>query len=164
MRFLFRGSDYFPRDKLSSNSRGSFELIPTFISTGHRGFVGGDYFVGGAVLADFAVVDPHYAVTEAADLVELVGDEDHGAAGAGDVAHFAEAFFLKIYVAHGEDLIDEKDFRFEMGGDGEGQADVHAAGVVLYGSVDKFFEFGEGHDFVEFADDVAAAHAQDGAA
>src|SRR5271165_2029153 len=132
-------------------------------AAGHSGFVGGDDFVGVAVLADLAVVDPDYAVAESADLVELVGDEDHGTAGAGHVAHFAEAFFLEIDVADGQDFVDEEDFRFEVGGDGEGQADVHAGGVVLYGSVDEFFEFGEGYDFVEFAGDVALAHAQDGA-
>src|SRR5271165_2958718 len=129
----------------------------------HGGLVGGDDFVGVAVLADLAVVDPDYAVAESADLVELVGDEDHGAAGAGHVAHFAEAFFLEIYVADGQDFVDEEDFGFEVGGYGEGQADVHAGGVVLYGSVDEFFEFREGDDFVEFAGDVALAHAQDGA-
>src|SRR5271165_1914071 len=129
----------------------------------HGGLVGGDDFVGVAVLADLAVVDPDYAVAESADLVELVGDEDHGTAGAGHVAHFAEAFFLEIYVADGQDFVDEEDFGFEVGGDGEGQADVHAGGVVLYGRVDEFFEFGEGYDFVEFAGDVALAHAQDGA-
>src|SRR5258708_10262862 len=50
-----------------------------------------------------------------------------------------------------------------MGGDGEGEADVHAGGVVLDGGVNEFFEFGEGHDFIEFADDFRFAHAEDGA-
>ena len=59
------------------------------------------------------------------------------------------AFTLKFDVADGEDLVDEEDFGFEMGGDGEGQADVHAGGVVLDGSVNEFFGFSEGHDFVE---------------
>jgi hypothetical protein len=34
---------------------------------------------------------------------------------------------------------------------------------VLYGSVNEFFEFGEGHDFIELALDFTLAHAQDGA-
>ncbi len=50
-----------------------------------------------------------------------------------------------------------------MGGDGEGQADVHAGRVVLDGGVNEFFELREGHDFVEFLRDFAAGHAEDGA-
>lgn len=129
----------------------------------HGGFVGGGDFVGVAVEADLAVVDPDDAVTETPDLIELMGDEDDGAALASNLAHFAEAFFLEVYIAHRQDLINEENFWFEVGGDGKGQADVHAGGVVLDGSVDKFFEFGEGDDFVEFAGDVAFAHAEDGA-
>src|SRR2546430_3402763 len=34
---------------------------------------------------------------------------------------------------------------------------------VLYGGVNEFFEFGEGHDFIELALDFALAHAEDGA-
>src|SRR6266404_2967211 len=102
-------------------------------------------------------------MAEAANLVELMGDEDDGATGAGDVAHFTEAFLLEIDVADGEDFIDEENFRLEMGGDSKGEADVHAGGVVLDGRVDEFFEFGEGHDFIEFAGDFGFAHAEDGA-
>ena len=54
-----------------------------------------------------------------------MGDEDDGAAGAGDVAHLAEAFLLESDVANGEDFVHEKDFRLEVGSDGEGEADVH---------------------------------------
>src|SRR5207248_7624159 len=119
--------------------------------------------MGGAVLADAAVVNPQDALAEAANLVELMGDEDNGAAGAGDVAHSAEAFFLKVDVADGEDFVDQEDFRLEMCGDGESQADVHAGGVVLDGSVNEFFEFGEGDDFVELAGDFGFGHAENGA-
>jgi len=117
--------------------------------------------VGGAILTDGARINPHHAVAETAHLVHLVTDKDDGAAFAGDIAHFAETFFLEIDVADGEHFIDEEDFGLEMGGDGEGQADVHAGGVVLDGSVDEFFELGEGYDFVEFAGDFATAHAED---
>ena len=48
-----------------------------------------------------------------------------------------------------------------MGGDGEGQTYVHAGGVVFDGRVDELFKFGEGDDFVEFAADLALAHAED---
>jgi len=39
-------------------------------------------------------------------------------------------------------------------GDSEGQPDIHA-GVVLDGDIDELFEFGEGHDFLEFATEIS---------
>jgi len=162
-RISVSGVSEFPVYEAALGICGSRFGIGAGIAAGHSGFVGADDRVRFAVLADLAVVDPDYAVAEAADLVELVGDENDGTAGASDVAHFAEAFFLEIYIAHRQDLVDEEDFWFEVRGYREGQADVHAAGVVLYGSVDKFFEFGEGDDFVKFAGDIALAHAKDGA-
>jgi hypothetical protein len=47
-------------------------------------------------------------------------------------------FFWKAGVADGEDFVDDEDFRLEVGGDGEGEADVHAAGVALDGGVEEF--------------------------
>src|SRR5262249_8463772 len=133
------------------------------LSASHGGFVGGDNLVSGAVLADVAVVDPDDAIAEAANLVELMGDEDDSAASACDVAHFAEALFLEIYIAYGQNLVDEKDFGFEMGGDCEREADIHAAGVVLDRGFDEFLEFGEGDDFLELAADFFFAHTKNGA-
>src|SRR5258707_12153501 len=92
------------------------------VTPGHSGFVGGDHFVSGAVLAKAAVVDPDDAVAEAANLIELMRDEDDGAAGAGDVAHFAETFFLEIDVADGEDFIDEENLRLGMAGEARSEA------------------------------------------
>ena len=106
---------------------GAFRLHAVVVAAGHGRFVGRNDFVGVAVFADLAIIDPDDAMTEAANLIKLVADEDDGAAGTGDVAHFAETFFLEIDVADGEDFIDEKNFRLEMGGDCKGEADVHAA-------------------------------------
>src|SRR5713226_4164648 len=47
--------------------------------------------------------------------------------------------------------------------DGKRQSHKHPGRVVLDGSVNEFFELGEGHDFIEFAGDFALAHAEDGA-
>jgi hypothetical protein len=118
--------------------------------------------VGVATHADVAVIDPHDTMAKAANLIELMADEDDGATGAGDVAHLAETFFLEIDVADGKDFIDEENFRFEVGGDGEGEADVHAAGIVFNGSIDEFFEPCKGDDFIEFAGDFGFAHTKDG--
>ena len=129
----------------------------------HGSLVGVDNRFRRAVLPDGGGLNPDHAMAKAANLIKLMADEDYCATGAGDVAHFAQAFFLEVDVADSKDFIDEEDFRLEMGGDGEGQADVHAGGVVLDGSVNEFFKLGEGDDFVEFAVDFALAHAEDSA-
>src|SRR5206468_1136535 len=46
-------------------------------------------------------------------------------------------------------------------GDGKGQPDVHAAGKALHWRVDELLDPGKGHDLVELARDLLAAHAQD---
>src|SRR5436309_13253833 len=48
-----------------------------------------------------------------------------------------------------------------MGRDGEGQAEIHAAGVVLDGSIDELVDFGECHDIVELPVDVGVFHTED---
>src|SRR5258708_36739245 len=108
-----------------------------------------------AVHANLARVNPNPAVGETANLIELMRDEHDCASCAGDIAHLAEAFFLEIYVADGQDFIDEQNLRLEVSSDSESQADVHAGGVVLNGGVNELFEFGEGHDFIDLAPDFA---------
>ena len=91
-----RGARYFPTDKSCFlTPRPPAPPCRDQFPFAHCGFVGGDDFVGGAVLADVAVVDPDDTVAEAANLVELMGDEDDGATRAGHVAHLAQAFFLE---------------------------------------------------------------------
>lgn len=70
---------------------------------------------------------------------------------------------MELGIADGEDFIYDEDFGFEVGGDGEGESDVHPGGVAFDGGVYKLFDTGEGYDFVEFAADFGAGHAEDGA-
>src|SRR5579885_2869087 len=127
------------------------------------GVVAGSGIWSAAIELNCAAGEDDAARAEGVDGSHAVRDEDDGAAGAGDIAHFAEAFFLEVDVADGEDFIDEEDFGFEVSGDGESETDVHAGGVVLDGGIDELFEFGEGDDFVELGGDFAAGHAEDGA-
>src|SRR5215469_8422662 len=48
-----------------------------------------------------------------------------------------------------------------MCGHSEGEANVHAARIMLHGRVDEFLDLGEGDDFIEFSSNLALAHAQD---
>src|SRR5258705_195888 len=53
------------------------------------------------------------------------------------ILHLAEAFHLKSDVTNRQHFIDDKDLRLQMGGNGEGQPNVHAAAVTLHRGVQK---------------------------
>src|SRR4029453_13206329 len=59
---------------------------------------------------------------------------------------------------------DEQDLGLEVRGDGEGQAQIHAARVALDRRVDEAVHLGEGDDLVEAPDDLGPAHAENGPA
>ena len=63
--------------------------------------------------------------------------------------HPAEALLLELGVADGEHLVDEQDLRFEVGGHGEGEAQVHPARVALDRRVEEPRDPGELDDLVE---------------
>ncbi len=92
-----------------------------------------------------------------------MADEQDSASLLGNVAEFADAFFLELGIADGENLVHNEDFRVKMGGDGEGQADGHAAGITLNGGVEELLHFGESDNLVEPAVDIRLFHAEDGA-
>src|SRR6266581_4174557 len=76
LRILLRRVCDFPPDKASfaACSTRRWPTIP--ISAGHRGFISRNYFVRRAVLPDATRVDPHHTMAQAANLIELMGDED----------------------------------------------------------------------------------------
>ena len=68
-------------------------------------------------------------------------------------------------IAHGKRLVDEKNVWIDVDRRGEGKADKHTAGVVLYRLVDELADVGEFDDGRHARLDIAAAHAgQRGAA
>src|SRR5260370_36849013 len=97
--------DNFPSFKSGLETSAPVKLRLGSVDGFHRRFVGGDDFVSRPVLANGAVVDPDDAVAQAANLIELMRDEDNGAARSGHVAPFAEAFLLETDVADGENFI-----------------------------------------------------------
>jgi len=137
------------------------------VAEGRRDGAGGgvvvNNFVGFAVLGEEAVVEVDGGGAELSDGGHVVGDEQNSAAFVGDFLEFTETFFLELDVADGEDFVDDQDFRVEMCGDGEGEADVHAGGVTLDRRVEEFVDGGELDDVIELLEDFASAHAEDGA-
>src|ERR1700687_1671449 len=81
-----------------------------------------------------------------------------------DVLHLVEALALKGRVADGEDLVDDQDLGFEMGGDREGETDVHSTRAVLTGSTEKLLDLGEGNNLIQIAINFRLPHAEEGGA
>ena len=68
-----------------------------------------------------------------------MADKQHRATFACHIAHFAQALFLELGIAHRQNLIHDQNLGVEVGGNGESQAHVHPAGVALDGCVDESF-------------------------
>ena len=77
------------------------------------------------------------------------------------ILHFTQTFFLETCVADGKDFIKNENFRLQMGGDTEGETDIHAGRVPFYRSVYEVFDLGEVNNLVEFLPDFLLAHPQD---
>ena len=92
---------------------------------------------------------------EPLDRLEVVADEEDRAALRAHVVHLAEALLLERGVADREHLVDEEDLGLEVRGDGEREAQVHAARVALHRRVDEPLDLGERDDLVELRDDLA---------
>src|SRR2546422_957372 len=73
------------------------------------------------IKGDLAILNDSAARAKCVNRSDIVADEDHRSPRAGHVAHLAQAFFLEIDVAHGQDFIHEENLRLEVCGDGEGQ-------------------------------------------
>ena len=82
---------------------------------------------------------------------------------AGHVADLADALSLERRVAHGQHLVHQQDLGLEVGGDREGQPQVHPGRVVLDRRIDEALDLGEGDDLVELRADLRPPHAEDGA-
>ena len=87
-----------------------------------------------------------------------MADQQHRAPVAGDLAHLAEALGLKVRIADRQHLVDEEDLAVQVGGDREGQTDVHAGREPLDLSIEEPLHAGEGDDRVEALTDLLAAH------
>ena len=96
-------------------------------------------------------------------LFEDVADENDRDARAEQAVHVPNALVAEASVADGKHLVDEQDVRFHVGGDGETQAGLHAAGIALHRRVDELAYAGELDDLVFLGLDFPAFHPQDGA-
>ena len=101
------------------------------------------------------------ALRQLADSFHIMADEYYGSPPFGNILHLPKAFFLKLGIAYCQDFVDNQNLGFEMGGDGEGEADLHAAAVALDGGVEEFLNAREVDNLVELAVDLPLPHAED---
>jgi len=90
-----------------------------------------------------------------------VADEQDGASLTRNVAHLADALLLECLITHGKHFIDEQDLRLQVRGDGEREAEIHAARVVLHRGVDELLHLCERDDLIELPRRVGARHSED---
>src|ERR1035441_6355349 len=95
------------------------------------------------------------------DGIHVVADEKDRAPHRRSLAHLAETFLLERGITHSKHFVHKEDLRFQVCGDGKGQAHVHTTRIVFHGCVDEFLDLGKGDDFIEFSTDLALAHAED---
>src|SRR5882672_11820727 len=126
--------------------------------------VGGDDIEGRSVLLDDAAVDPNHSFAKPPDLTHLVTYEHNGATALGDLAHFPNALFLELQIAHRQHLVHQENFRLELSSHGEGQAHLHARAEMLERRIDEFINLRERHNLIKFALDLTLAHAKNGPA
>ena len=89
-----------------------------------------------------------------------MGHEQNRAPFASYLAHFPEAFLLEVCVTDREHFVHKKDLRFEVCGNSEREAYVHAARITLHGRVDEFFHLCKSNDLIELTRDFRSPHAQ----
>src|SRR6266496_2100975 len=109
---------------------------------------------------DLTLVEPDRVVVELRDSLHLVRDEEHGATGATQVLHPSEAATLELGITHGQDLVDQKHLRLEMGGDSERESHRHPARIALDGCVDELLDPCELNDLGELGRDLTPLHAE----
>ena len=115
-----------------------------------------------ADVGELAVVDPGHALAELLDLTEPVAHEHDGAAVGSELLDLLGALALEALVTDRQHLVDQQHLRFDVGGDGEAEADEHPGRVVLHRRVDELLEAGKRDDVVEAQLDLALRQPEDG--
>src|SRR5581483_6608707 len=158
------GFNDFPTQKTCFRLWAFFAALISVGSREQGTFVSSHDLGGRSKFSNLAEVHPQHFVTEPANLVHLMADQNDGAAALGDFFHLAQTFLLEFQVTHCQDLVNQQNLGFEMSGHGETQTGVHSAGVMLRGGIEKFLDAGKGDNLVKFPLNLSAPHAQDGAA
>src|SRR5262249_59085765 len=70
---------------------------------------------------------------------------------------------VKVRIADGEDLVDQKNVGLDVDGNRESEAHIHARRIVLHRRVDEVLQPGEVDDLVESLIDLSLGETENGA-
>ena len=124
--------------------------------------IGVDHLAHRPVRLHDALAQPDATVAGGLHRGQVVGDEDQRGALVEHGTHALQAALLEAGVAHGQDLVDEKDVGLQERGHGEAEPHLHAARVELELPVDGVVELRERDDLIEALADLATAQSQQG--
>ena len=79
------------------------------------------------------------------------------------ILHLADRLLLELRISHGQDLVHDQDFRFQVRCNGETKTDRHTGRIPLDGRIDISFATGEIDDLVQFQIDIVLRHPHNGA-
>ena len=109
---------------------------------------------------DVTALEQHRAVTEALHGGHVVRHEEDGLSLLAHAKERVEALLLEGRIAHGQDLVHQKDVGVHVDHHREGQPHVHARRVVLELEVHELLELGEPHHVLEPLARLARGEAQ----
>ena len=102
------------------------------------------------------MVEPCDLVAERLHLLQAMGYDDNGASFVAEVGELAHATLLELRIAHGKNLIDEENIRFDVDRHGETKTYVHTGGLVLHRLVDEVLDAREVNDCIELLIDFGS--------
>ena len=119
--------------------------------------------IGVTNLDESAVVEPADRVAHVAHEHCVVADQQDCGATLAQHVHVIHAPPLKLFVADGDDLVDQQDLRVDVDRHRKAESDVHAARVDLHRFVDEVANAAEVDDLVHRRVHVFAAQPEHGA-
>src|SRR5204862_3242331 len=97
------------------------------------------------------------------DSLQIVTDEQNGAAFAGNGLHLSQTLFLKFRISHRQNFVNDENFWLEVCRHCKRKTHVHTRGVAFHGRVEESLDVRESNDFIEFPSDLRSRHAEDSA-
>jgi len=108
-----------------------------------------------------AIVHGENFLTEICDGGHIMAYKKNRPAMAGDILHFAQAFFLEFRVSDGQNLVHDQNLGLQMRRDGEREPHIHPGAIPLHRRVDIPRTAGELDNLIELPRNLGLPHAQD---
>src|SRR5699024_960550 len=134
-------------------------VLRLLVVSAHEPGIQADDGDAAAVFTHFAVMDPERLVAHLLDLADGVADEEDRPALLAELLHAPDAFVGECIITDGECLVDDEHIRIGVDGDGEAEAGLHAARIILDRPVHEILELAEFDDIPILLVDLPLAHA-----